>query len=69
MADVAVAEKRPASAEPVVEEDGARESREERRKKRKSRWGDEDDKVELPGIITTLPSSLTKEQQECYLSM
>ena len=58
-----MAEKRPASAT-----DGG-DSAQERRKKRKSRWGDEDDKVELPGIVTTLPSSMTKEQQECYMSM
>lgn len=64
MADAAVAEKRPASAEPSAEL-----SKEERRKKRKSRWAGEDEKVDLPGIITSLPSSLTKDQQECYLSM
>jgi hypothetical protein len=58
-------------SEPAVEKRPAtEETAEERRaKKKKSRWGSEEEKIEIPGVITTLPSSLTKEQQECYLSM
>lgn len=55
MADLA--EKRPAD-----------DAAEERRKKRKSRWGGEEEKAEQ-GVITSLPSSLTKDQQDAYLRM
>lgn len=65
MADVVVEpEKRPAENDGAEQVDPA----EERRKKRRSRWGNEDEKAET-GIITTLPSSLSKEQQEAYLRM
>lgn len=55
MADLA--EKRPAD-----------DAAEERRKKRKSRWGGEEEKADQ-GVITALPSSLTKDQQDAYLRM
>eukprot|EP00124_Ichthyophonus_hoferi_P000770 Ihof_evm12s31 gene=Ihof_evmTU12s31 len=43
------------------------EAREERRRKRKSRWGGEETKVIIPGMGTTLPANLSRDQQETFL--
>ncbi len=40
-----------------------------RKKKRKSRWGTEDvtERLFIPGMPTTLPGNLSKEQEEAYI--
>ncbi len=38
-----------------------------RKRKRRSRWESEADKLVIPGIPTTLPAGLNKEQEEAYL--
>ena len=50
-------------------EGGRSEEAEERRKRRKSRWSSEEEKVNIPGMPTILPSSLTADQQELYIGM
>jgi len=42
------------------------EDPDEKKKKRRSRWGGEE-KVNIPGLPTILPSTLTSEQQEIYI--
>ncbi|ORX81576.1 hypothetical protein K493DRAFT_241681, partial [Basidiobolus meristosporus CBS 931.73] len=37
------------------------------RRKRRSRWGDETNKVSIPGMPSILPSNMTKEQSELYV--
>ncbi|KAI6658879.1 Splicing factor 1-like [Oopsacas minuta] len=37
-------------------------------KKRKSRWGDESQKVIIPGLPTILPANMSEEQNQLYLS-
>jgi splicing factor 1 len=37
------------------------------RRKRRSRWGDEKEKVEIPGLPTELPPNLSPEQIKQYL--
>ena len=37
-------------------------------KKRKSRWGDESQKVIIPGLPTILPANMTELQNQLYLS-
>ena len=44
---------------------GKKLSREERRRLRKKKWSEE--KVEIPGISTNMPSGLTMEQQMIYM--
>ena len=39
-----------------------------KKKKRKSRWGTEEKKTFIPGMPTTMPSNLTPDQQEAYVS-
>ncbi|KAK9767247.1 Branchpoint-bridging protein, variant 3 [Basidiobolus ranarum] len=43
------------------------EEREGRRRKRRSRWGDETNKVSIPGMPSVLPSNMSKEQSELYV--
>jgi splicing factor 1 len=40
----------------------------EKGKKRRSRWGESTSKVSLPGLPTTLPANITKDQMNSYLS-
>ncbi|KAG0167969.1 hypothetical protein DFQ30_005438 [Apophysomyces sp. BC1015] len=47
-------------------EDNATNNNSERRRKRRSRWGDEDSKVNTPGLPTALPK-LSKEQTDRYV--
>jgi len=46
---------------------GGGDEAEERRKRRKSRWGSSEEKVNIPGMPTILPSAMTSEQQELYI--
>ena len=53
--------------EAALSEDEPNNNNQERRRKRKSRWGDDQTKVNLPGLTTTLPSNLSKQDQELYV--
>lgn len=37
------------------------------KRKRKSRWGDEEKKVNIPGLPTALPANMSKDQMDQYL--
>ncbi|RUP38410.1 hypothetical protein BC936DRAFT_138398 [Jimgerdemannia flammicorona] len=37
------------------------------RRKRRSRWGDEEKKVNIPGLPTALPPNMSKDQMDLYL--
>lgn len=60
-----VAEKRPAEERERESRSGSRED--DRKRKRRSRWEAETEKIVIPGIPTTMPAGLNKEQEEAYL--
>ena len=39
-----------------------------KKRKRRSRWGDEEERTNIPGMPASLPSNITPEQKEQYLS-